>query len=97
MDITNLSSAELRDLIQRCEGQLKKREKQEREQTVEQIYSIAHSLGIPLTTLLKEGRAARKPSAAPSKQYRDPAHPENRWIGRGPRPEWLKKAIASGK
>lgn len=97
MDISTLSSQELRDLIQQCESQLKKREKKDREQAIEQIYAIAHSLGVPLSNLLKDAKNARKPSTTPSKQYRDPANPEHRWVGKGPRPQWLKQAIAGGK
>lgn len=96
MDISNLSSAELRDLIQQCESQLKKRERKDREQAIEQIYAIAHSLGVPLSNLLKDAKTARKPSRTPQKQYRDPTNPDNRWLGKGPRPQWLKRAIDAG-
>ncbi|WP_076999117.1 H-NS family nucleoid-associated regulatory protein [Variovorax sp. KK3] len=40
-------------------------------------------------------RSKGKAKALASKQYRDGAG--NAWIGRGPRPAWLKAALASGK
>lgn len=97
MELSGMSLKELRDLNQECEAQLRKRGKKDREQAVEQIYSIAHSLGMTLSNLLNGAKIARKPSATPSKQYRDPANPDNRWVGKGPRPKWLKQALTDGK
>ncbi|HIV70181.1 MAG TPA: H-NS histone family protein [Candidatus Aquabacterium excrementipullorum] len=39
-------------------------------------------------------RAGRKPRAATAPKFRDEAG--NTWSGRGPRPAWLRNALASG-
>jgi len=40
-------------------------------------------------------RGATKSKSARSVKYRDDAG--NTWVGRGPRPQWLRDALASGK
>lgn len=42
-----------------------------------------------------KSRKAAKGKSAPTVKYRDDAG--NTWVGRGPRPHWLRDALASGK
>jgi len=97
MDIIGLSSEELRELQVKVAAQLKNQMRAEREQAIERCYSIAHSLGMPLAALMdfsEKGKSSkpRKPKQA----YRDPVNPNNTWSSSGPRPEWLKRALAAG-
>lgn len=91
MDLTSMSWTELRKLETEVAAQLKNAEKREREKAIETIYSIAHSVGLPLKTLL----GAKSPSTKTA-QYRDPANPAHTWNGRGPRPKWFRAAIERG-
>jgi DNA-binding protein H-NS len=43
----------------------------------------------------KPGKTGRKSKSASAAKYRDEAG--NTWVGRGPRPQWLREALAAGK
>lgn len=96
MDLSKLSVAELRALDAKVAGQIEKNYKKEREAAIERIYAVAHGLGMPLSAILKA--ATSNPSKSPRKgqKYQDPKNPSNTWGGNGPRPAWLKEALAAG-
>lgn len=97
MNLSELSVAELRQLREQLDKELPRREKQEREQAIEQIYGIAHRLNMPLEVLMNTKLPKPKQTRAPSDVlFQDPTNPANRWAGRGPRPAWLKQALAAG-
>ncbi len=96
MDLSGLSLAELQTLTAQIEAQLARLAKRERAAAMEQIYAIATGLGMPLSELMRATRKAAVSAPATGKTYRDPANPGNEWRGRGPRPKWLKAALASG-
>lgn len=93
MDLSQFNLAELRQLQDQVAKQISRREKQEREAAIEEIFRIAHSINMPLGSLLKLAPKTTSPIIV---NYRDPNNPENKWSGRGPRPAWLKTAIANG-
>ena len=95
MDLSAMSLGELKNLEARIAKELPIVEKRAREQALEQIYSIANSVGLPLKTLMAGGKS-RKPSR-PGVQYQDPANPNNKWLGKGARPAWFKNYLAAGK
>lgn len=83
MNLSDLSLAQLRKLSSQVAQQLVMQADKEPEIPVEQVP----------TSL--SGKSRRKRAAGT--KYQDPANPDNTWGGRGPRPSWLKKAIAAGK
>ena len=94
MDLTSLSLAELRKLDEQIVRQLALRETRQRAAAIEEIYAVAHRLGLPLQSILDA-----EPAAKPRRQtqrYRDPTNPANQWSGAGPRPAWFKRALAAG-
>ena len=96
MDLSNLNLVELRDLLEQAGRELKSREKREIEAARNEIYAVAHRLGLPLKDLIGNG-TMRKPTAKVAVQYRNPANSEQEWTGRGRQPGWVKELIASGK
>lgn len=97
MDIMTLSPEELRELQTAVAARLSKIERVERERAIERCYAIAHGVGLPLVTLMAHGKPEKKRAQGQDRQsYRDPANPNNIWSGVGPRPQWLKRAIAAG-
>ncbi|MCE0094775.1 H-NS histone family protein [Klebsiella pneumoniae] len=40
-------------------------------------------------------QSEKSPKGEP--RYRDPANPFNTWVGRGKRPDWLKKYLDEGR
>ncbi len=96
MNLTTLSLADLRDLDAKIAAQIARGEARRREAAIEQIYAVAHKLGMPLQSILDGGRE-RSENARPKRQhYQNPSDPSNTWAGVGPRPDWLKKALAAG-
>lgn len=97
MEITKLSLKELQSLDDQIGKEIMRKEKQQREAAIQQIYSIAHGIGLPLKELVNGGNGKRKPTSPPTITYRDPSNPTRSWMGRGPRPSWVKEALAAGK
>lgn len=96
MDLSNLSSAQLRDLQKQLERELKKREGEDRTKAREQILAIAQSVGVPVKDLI--GNAVRvKTSGTVAARYRNPADASQQWTGRGRQPKWVKEWVDSGK
>lgn len=96
MDLEKLSLAELRDLDAKIVAQIARAESKRREAAIEEIYAVAHRLGMPLQSILDSGRGKPASPRREGQRYRDPSDPKNAWAGIGPRPAWFKKALAAG-
>jgi DNA-binding protein H-NS len=96
MDLSNLSVSELKDLLEKTGRELKSREKKDVEAARNEIYAIAHRLGLPLKDVVGSGDM-RKQTGKVAVQYRNPANSEQEWTGRGRQPLWVKELVASGK
>jgi DNA-binding protein H-NS len=94
MDLSKLSLAELKDLSLRITEEEKKRAKADVEAARNEIYAIAHRLGMPLKDLI--GTGIRKPTGKVAMQFRNPANAAQEWSGRGRQPKWVKELVASG-
>jgi DNA-binding protein H-NS len=96
MDLSNLSSAELRKLQEQVARELKQREGQDKAKAREQIHAIAQSVGLPLKDLIgTPAPRAKTGSVAP--RYRNPADVTQQWTGRGRQPKWVKEWLEAGK
>lgn len=96
MDLTNMSSAELRKLQDQLARELKKRESQDLAKARQEILAIAQSVGVPLQDLV----GAATPRAKTGKvepRYRNPADASQQWTGRGRQPKWVKEWVDAGK
>ena len=95
MDLSKLSKAELKDLLEQARQEEKNRTKSEVEAARNEIYAIAHRMGLPLKDLI--GTGIRKTTGKVAVQYRNPANATEEWTGRGRQPKWVKDLVASGK
>jgi len=99
MDLSNMSSADLRNLQEQVKRELKQREGQDLAKAREQILAIAQSVGVPLKDLVGGGapvRSGRKTGAV-APRYRNPADVTQQWTGRGRQPKWVKEWLDAGK
>lgn len=96
MDLSKLSMTELKDLLEQVRKEEKSRAKSDVEAARNEIYAIAHRLGLPLKDLIGTG-GVRKPTGKVPVQYRNPADATQEWTGRGRQPNWVKQLVASGK
>ncbi|HEY8708985.1 MAG TPA: H-NS histone family protein [Burkholderiaceae bacterium] len=90
------------DTLSREADKLKRKEREgviSRMKEAISIYDItANDLGLTLSRLKGKAagtRKAGKSKSARAARFRDEAG--NVWVGRGPRPQWLRDALAAGK
>lgn len=99
MDISSLSVAELRDLLNRIPAEIKRREREEKANLLKELSKLATERGFSLDELLqgaeaKVSKASKGSSVAP--KYRSPNNAAVTWTGRGRQPIWVRDALASG-
>jgi DNA-binding protein H-NS len=97
MDLTNMSSAQLRDLQEQLKRELKKREGQDLAKAREEILAIAQSVGLPVKDLIGAGGAPRAKTGKVQPRYRNPDNASQQWTGRGRQPKWVKDWLEAGK
>jgi len=95
MDLSNLSSGELRKLQEQLQHELKKRESQDLARAREEILAIAKSVGVSVQDLVG-GVAPRVKTGKVAPQYRNPADTSQEWTGRGRQPKWVKDWVDAG-
>lgn len=96
MDLSSMSSSELRNLQEQIKRELKHREGADKQKAREQIFAIAQSVGMPLKDLLGNLPKAGKGSKVEAR-YRNPADASQKWTGRGRQPKWVKDWVDAGK
>lgn len=94
MNISNLSSQELRDLLSKTGVELKKRDESMKTEARQKILAIAEEAGLPLKDLI--GGSLKIKTVVPVR-YRDPDNTNNVWTGRGRQPKWFKAHLDAGK
>lgn len=97
MDLSNLSSPDLRKLQEQIKHELKQREGLDKQKAREQIYAIALQAGVPLKDLLAGYPGTRNKGGKVEARYRNPANASEQWTGRGRQPKWVKEWVGSGK
>ncbi|MFO1403494.1 MAG: H-NS histone family protein [Azonexus sp.] len=96
MDISKLSAVQLRDLLQKIPGELKRRESEEKAKVLEETRAFAKSRGYSLDELVnKELKAPRSRGVVPVK-YRHPEDASLTWTGRGRKPKWVESWLTGG-
>jgi DNA-binding protein H-NS len=95
MDISAISSADLRDLLHRIPTELKRREKEEKAALRKKLEELASASGYSVTDLF--GLDGEKVERAPvPAKYRSKTDPNLTWSGRGRQPQWVMLHIADG-
>ena len=106
IDLKSLSLKELIALGKRVETAIGRHEKKAKTEALAAVKAKAKEMGFSLEDLTgdapsaKPGKKTKGKAAArkaPKIRYRDPKNPKNVWGGRGPKPQWIKDAVAAGK
>lgn len=96
MDISTLSIPELKSLLEKIPGEIKRREKEEKTRIRKELEALAAKSGYSLDELLGEAAEqvakTRKPATI---RYRS-SDGQQTWTGQGRTPKWLSEAIAAG-
>ncbi|OBU86069.1 H-NS family nucleoid-associated regulatory protein [Chromobacterium subtsugae] len=95
MDLSKLEFTALIALKADVEGEIKRREVEEKSKAKKQILELARSFGLSVEDVLSSKIAGtRKPVEA---KYRHPDDSSLTWTGRGRKPAWVQAWIDSGK
>lgn len=95
MDLSKLEFTALIALKADVEGEIKRREVEEKSKAKKQILELARSFGLSVEDVLNSKNASvRKPVEA---KYRHPDDSNLTWTGRGRKPAWVQAWIDSGK
>jgi DNA-binding protein H-NS len=102
------SYAQIQKQIETLQREADKLKRKEVDDVVARIKDAISVYGLSASDLGLTGSPGRKPKAAPTPRkkgsksrysaavkFRDEAG--NTWVGRGPRPQWLRAALAAGK
>lgn len=100
IEIKSLSLKDLEALKKRVDKAIETHEKKKKAEALAAVKAKAKAMGYSLTDLTggaaaKAAKPAKKAASKPA--YRDPKNAKNTYGGRGPRPKWLKDALAAGK
>lgn len=95
MDLSKLSSTELRQLQEQLKQELKQRESHDLAKAREEIFAIAKSVGLPVQELIAAPVPRVRTGTVPPR-YRNPADASQLWTGRGRQPVWVKQWLEAG-
>lgn len=97
MDISTLSLAELKNLLNTLPAEIKHREKSEKAKTLKELEAFAAERGFSLNELLGDASTkVKKEKSTVAVKYRHPQNAELAWTGRGRQPKWVAELLASG-
>lgn len=95
MELSKLSLAELKNLLSIIPAEIKRREKDEKAQTLKDLAALAAERGFSLEELI--GTAVEKKERSPvAVKYRHPQNADLAWTGRGRQPKWVAEFIGAG-
>lgn len=98
-DLSDLSVAELEELIAEARSLINDKQDQRVQKGYLQVVQIASELGMTVEELLERGRGkAHKPvtRGVVPPRYRNPMNAEETWTGRGKQPRWVASNISRG-
>lgn len=112
MEIGKLSVSELRKLLRRVEGEIKRREDTAKRDLLKKMQRLAADHGMSLDDVVgraerpakaprnatpKPARAAKPKKITVAPKYSNPDDASMTWTGRGRKPLWVQKALEEGK
>jgi len=92
-DISNLNYTELAQLRDEVIARIKEMRENGIVQLRATIVEQAQILEVDFEDLMPKKRRVKRPA----RRYQDPDNPDNRYGGKGKKPQWLKDALASGR
>lgn len=98
MDLSKLSSEELRQLQKDIDKELSARRRDEQKQAKQELKQVAERYGFSVEELVGAAGGGRKTrtSAKAGVTFRHPDDPSKTWTGRGRKPNWVKEWEATG-
>jgi DNA-binding protein H-NS len=95
MELSNLSLAELKNLLQVLPDEIKRRENEEKAKARKDLEAFAAERGFSLEELLGNTKVKKERTPLATK-YRHPQNTDLQWTGRGRQPKWIVEFIGTG-
>lgn len=97
IDISKLSSAELKALALKIQSRIIEVEKETLQKALNEMHAVSNRLGVSFEDVIALQRSkARKSNIKSSAKYFNPDNPKQTWSGRGRKPAWFVSAIENG-
>lgn len=93
IDLDKLSLNDLRNLRGRIDRAIATYEERRKREALAAVENTAREFGFSLSDLA----AAKTTRGKSAPRYANPENPAMTWTGRGRRPRWVEKALASGQ
>ena len=103
LNIDDLSTKQLKELIVRAEARIKEVQKDEMQATRAKLNELIASSGFDVSDLFPGTRGRGRPKGSGSSKsssgakYRSPRDPNLTWTGKGRQPNWIKDELKAGK
>lgn len=94
LDLSELSIRELEALAEQVTRAISERRKTRSKELLAALAQEAEAEGLSLEEVI--GQSTRRRKNDPVVRYQNPNDPDETWSGRGPRPRWVKEALANG-
>ena len=94
-DAADLSARE-EELGERVAKEIASKREARTRELLEEMEKLAEREGLTLEEVIRAGKKPRK-RQPPKQKYRNPDKLSQTWSGRGKKPAWVEKALASGK
>lgn len=95
MNLSELSLAELKDLLTEIPKEIQRRQKAEKAKLLKEIESLAAQRGFALNDVIG-AMGGKKSGSTLVAKYRNPENAEQTWAGRGRQPKWVSEFLAKG-
>lgn len=96
MDISTISVADLKSLLDKIPAEIKRREKEEKALIRKELEALAARSGYSLDDLLGEAsEKVGKVKKLVAIKYRHPTDSSLTWTGRGRQPKWIVEYLAA--
>lgn len=97
MDLSTLSVAELKSLLEMIPAEIRRREKEDKARIRKELEELAAKSGYSLDELLGEAaEKVAKVKKAVAIKFRHPNDTSLSWTGRGRQPKWVVDFLANG-
>lgn len=98
MDLSAMTLAQLKELLQKIPAEIKRKEAKEKVIALNELKEFAQKRGFSLDELLGKEAKARGPKAGRkvAVKYRHPKDASLQWTGRGRQPKWVQDWLGNG-
>ncbi len=95
IDLRVLSFDELKQVARDVEGEMIRRQEEDKERIFQDAQEMAERYGVSVETFLNPVEKGGRKEKAPVK-YRNPTNPHQTWTGKGRQPTWVKELVEGG-